>query len=224
MKYQDFANKYLGQRVCLDNNGSYQCVQLIKQYLRDAFNIPNGAYGNAIDYWTKTNPVILEKFSRTPTQSVQQGDIVVLNGLSGNPYGHVTIASGRVSGNTYEALEQNGATGNGSGTGGDAIRFRYITTSRIAGVLRPVTVSAPAAPAPVIGKRVYLPAVQSWRLYNEGGPYTIGTEKAKLCPAQYNGLNYAVLGTPVKDVVIIQTQMFGRGAIYVGNGTGAVIV
>jgi len=81
----------------------------------------------------------------------------------------------------------------------------------------------PAVPTPATGKTVYLPAVPRWRLYNEGGPYTIGKEKAYLAPAKFGGLSYQVLGTPVNDVVVIQTQNFGRGAIYVGAGTGAVI-
>lgn len=83
--------------------------------------------------------------------------------------------------------------------------------------------SAPAAPPPPKAKMVYLPAVHQWRLYNEGGPYTVGKEKAYLRPALFGGLAYQVLGNPVPNVVIIQTQQFGRGAIYVHPSTGAVI-
>lgn len=81
------------------------------------------------------------------------------------------------------------------------------------------------APTPALasGQTVYLPAVPQWRLYNEGGPYTIGSEKALLAPAKFGGLSYQVLGTPVSNIVIIQTQMFGRGAIYVAPSTGAII-
>lgn len=80
------------------------------------------------------------------------------------------------------------------------------------------------APAPLPAtKFVYLPPVPAWRLYNERGPYTIGSEKALLRPINYGGLTYEILATPAKDMVVIQTSNFGRGAIYVGAGTNAVI-
>lgn len=72
-------------------------------------------------------------------------------------------------------------------------------------------------------RTVVLPPVPTWRVYRESGPYSIGNEIGYLAPANYNGLKYAVLSTPVPNVAVIQTQTFGRVAIYVGKETGATI-
>jgi len=104
--------------------------------------------GNAIHFWTQTKPEILTGFNQVSNAQAQKGDIVVLWGVNGNTYGHIGIASGGLTPTLVEILEQNGQTGNGTGTGGDAIRLRFVARSRIAGMLRP-TPSAPVpSPAP----------------------------------------------------------------------------
>lgn len=135
----NFVNRWIGNRIDYDGVYRYQCVDLILQYVAELYGLRSGVWGNAIDYWTKPTAALLTKFDKVQTQKPQAGDIVVLNGLSGNPYGHIMIAINGVTG-----LEQNGSTGNGSGVGGDAVRTRTIPLSRIAGVLRPKA----AAPAP----------------------------------------------------------------------------
>lgn len=137
MTYQEFENRWLGKRVDYDGVFGYQCVDLIKQYLRSRFGLRPGSWGNAIDYWRYTNPAILKKFDKVSSTNAKRGDIVILKGLSGNPYGHIGIATGRNTTTTVEILEQNGSTGGGSGTGKDAIRKRAVLKSRIAGLLRP---------------------------------------------------------------------------------------
>ena len=136
MSYASFKNQWLGKRVDYDGVYGYQCVDLIKQYMAQEFGLKPGAWGNAIDYWTKTNPAILTKFDKVASTNAVQGDVVVMYGNSGNVYGHIGIAESQTS-TTVTILEQNGSTGNGSGTGGDAIRTRAIAKSRIAGLLRP---------------------------------------------------------------------------------------
>lgn len=73
------------------------------------------------------------------------------------------------------------------------------------------------------GKTVYLPAAPTWRVYREAGPYSIGHEVGYLAPARYGGLAYAVLSQPAPNVAVVQTQTFGRVALYVGAETGATI-
>lgn len=137
MTYQEFKKKWLGRRVDADGVYGYQCVDLIRQYMHELYGKPKGgAWGNAIDYWTHTNINVLDKFDRIPGTSAKQGDIVVFHGHSGNPYGHIGLVDAQNSSSIY-TLEQNGSTGNGSGSGGDAIRLRWISKSRVAGLLRP---------------------------------------------------------------------------------------
>jgi hypothetical protein len=122
------------------NETKYQCVSLVKQYLRECFNIEPGAWGNAVDYWTSTNPTLLPLVARIQNSDTQTGDIVVLWGLPGNSYGHIGIATGNSNSTQVEILEQNGSTGGGTGLGNDAIRTRFVDRSRVAGLLRPVAV------------------------------------------------------------------------------------
>jgi len=137
MTYQQFQNKWLGKRVDIDKLYGYQCVDLIKQYMLETQGIPNGAYGNAVDYWYKTHNAVSAKYDRVNGSNAQQGDIVVLKGINGNPYGHIGIATGNINFISVQILEQNGSTGNGSGVGGDAIRVRYVPRWRVVGLLRP---------------------------------------------------------------------------------------
>lgn len=130
MTLDQFIQKWLGKRTDYDKVYAYQCVDLILQYLADVHGIPSGVWGNAIDYWTKPTSRLLQDFNKV-TGTPQAGDIVILNPTSTNPYGHIMIA---VNGTT--AIEQNGATGDGDGLGGDEIRYRTIPLNRVAGLLR----------------------------------------------------------------------------------------
>lgn len=140
--YTDFKAEWIGRRIDYDHVYNYQCVDLILQYLAEKFNTPSGVTGNAIDYWYRTSAPIFSHFDKVGGTDCQQGDIVVLNGLAGNPYGHIGICDSQDAANVT-ILEQNGAGGS-TGTGRDAVELRAIPKSRIAGILRPK-----AAPGPV---------------------------------------------------------------------------
>lgn len=221
--YTDFKAEWLGRRIDYDRVYAYQCVDLILQYIYEKFGIASGVWGNAIDYWQHTSGALLQKFDRVQTTDCQPGDIVVLYGLAGNPYGHIGICDSQDA-NNVTILEQNGA-GGATGTGRDAIETRAIPKSRIAGILRPKG-SAPApGPQPPATGTVFLPGdVQSWRLYrvNSGLRPNTSDQIATLAPSQFGGLTYKIVGWVGDYAVIIDTQMFGRGVIWV-KGTEAVI-
>jgi hypothetical protein len=153
MDYQTFKNKWLGKRVDIDGVYGFQCADLVKQYMLECYGIPNGAYGNAIDYWYNTSPKVLTKFERVSTTAARRGDIVIFKGVNGNPYGHIGICDSDAGLIYVNTLEQNGSTGNGSGTGGDAIRVRGIPRWRVVGVLRP-RAAKPALRMPAVGSSV----------------------------------------------------------------------
>lgn len=140
MTYSQFEQEWLGKKVDVDHypkEAPYQCADLVKQYLIECFGIPNGAYGNAIYYWTNTNPAVLAAFDRVEGADARQGDIVILKATAVLTVGHIALGTGVTGGGQTEILEQNGATGNGLGEGGDAIRKRSINQNRVAGLLRP---------------------------------------------------------------------------------------
>ena len=130
MSYASFKTKWLGKRVDYDGVYQYQCVDLIKQWAKEEYGISAGAWGNAIDYATRPSASFTKHFNRVANP--QQGDIVV---FSGQTYGHIGLIDG-VTAASINTLEQNGSTGGGSGTGGDAIRTRYIPKTRVAAYYR----------------------------------------------------------------------------------------
>jgi hypothetical protein len=219
--YDAFKGRWLGRRVDYDHVYAFQCVDLILQYLYEEFGIASGVWGNAIDYWYHPQNVLLAKFDKLATTDCHKGDIVIFYGLSGNPYGHIGICESQ-DGSNVTILEQNGA-GGATGTGRDAIELRAIPKSRIAGVLRPKGGAVPT-PTPGTG-RVFLPgSVRSWRLYRVGSGLRPNTSDqiATLAPSQYGGLTYPIDAWVGDYAVVITTQMFGKGVIWV-KGTEAQI-
>jgi hypothetical protein len=225
MDFNQFKNKWLGHVIDYDHVFKYQCVDLILQYIYECYGVNGGVWGNAIDYWVKTgnngfNQNLLNKFDKIPTNEAHQGDIVVLNGLPGNPDGHIGIATGNIDSISVEILEQNGATGSGDGQGGNAIRVRHIGRDRIAGLLRPkVPVSTPAQ-TPVVpsGDHVFLPAsISSWAIYTVGSQLRKGTadQVGTLSPARFGGLTYKIQSWIGNYAVVINTQDFGQVALWV---------
>lgn len=98
-------------------------------------------------------------------------------------------------------------------------------------VAQSVTPAQPPTPQPVTppvqvdysGKQLFLPAAAgTWRVYKESGPYYVGKEIGKLQPGHPSfapGLTYDILGNPQRYVYLIQTEAFGRVAIYAGPDT-----
>lgn len=221
MGYLDFKNKWMGRRIDYDRVYGFQCVDLILEYVYENFGLPSGVWGNAIDYWNRPSPALLSKFTLLATKDCKQGDIVVLYGLSGNPYGHIGICDSQ-SPTVVNILEQNG-NGSGTGTGGDAVRVRGIPKNRIAGILRPKTPPAPVNNTPSGRSIVHLPGtVQSWRAYRPGSGLRPNTsdQVAVLAPARYGGLDYQIVAWVGDYAVVIDTQMFGRVVIWT-KGTEA---
>lgn len=174
MSYQSFKGQWIGKRVDYDGVYGFQCVDLIKQYLAQEFGLKPTAWGNAIDYFYSPNPAITAKFDRLSTTSARTGDIVIFKGINGNPYGHIGVADSDVGLINVNTLEQNGATGNGSGVGGDAIRVRGIPRWRVVGVLRPKA-AKPSLQMPPVGSRVKLANGTTRTTYKAGTTNVAGT-------------------------------------------------
>jgi surface antigen len=137
MFIDQFTTSWLGRTVDIDGVAGVQCVDFVKLYLRDGFGIPVQPMGDAISWWNSPKQALLSKFDRIATQTPQKGDIVVLHGLSGNPYGHVVLCLDVVSDSHFLAVEQNGTDSSGVVKNGDEVRTRQIVRTRIAGVYRP---------------------------------------------------------------------------------------
>lgn len=224
MTYNDFERKWIGKNVDVDGVYGKQCVDEIKQYMLELFGIPNGAYGNAIDYWTNTHKNVLAKFSRVSGSNAQQGDIVILKGVNGNNYGHIGIATGKNGLLTVEILEQNGATGSGNGLGGDAIRLRSVPKWRVVGLLRPIKAMPPVVTVPK-GKTLYLkPTTSSYAFYRPGTPLPVkrANRAGDLNPKKYGGLSYPIIRQVAANVYEVKSPSLGVIWIWSGDNDSEV--
>lgn len=142
----DFINGSLGNRYIDRTLGdpqqyNYQCVSYIKEYLRQVFKMNPGAWGNAADYWDKTNPALLTKFDKV-TGAQKRGDIIMFQRERANfNVGHIGI----VTKGGYFA-SQNYGSGNGDGVGLNAVREASIPQSKVLGMLRPKEVIVESKP------------------------------------------------------------------------------
>lgn len=103
---KDFLKDVEGTSFDYDKVSGIQCVDLIKKYLNDCFNIkiPNG-FGNAVEYYNSfDNKKLLnenfDKIKNTPEFVPNLGDIVVWNEKRGKGAGHIAICTGE--GDTHE--------------------------------------------------------------------------------------------------------------------------
>jgi surface antigen len=99
----------------------YQCVEFVKRYYLERYDhrMPN-SYGHAKDLFDRTvadgavnEDRGLVQFTNPSSAMPIAGDLVVLDGWPGNPYGHVAIVS-KVADGEVEIVQQN--TGSTRGT------------------------------------------------------------------------------------------------------------
>jgi hypothetical protein len=220
MTFSQFKSKWLGKRVETDGipkDGPYQCVDLIKEGLKEMYGIPYDSYGDAVDYWYKTAPAILKKFSKVSGSYGNAGDIVILKGINGNPYGHIGWGTGRKLPLLTEILEQNGH-GDGWGVGKDAIRTRFVPTWRVVGLLRPKA-AKPVLKMPRVGSIIHLNKGQTRTTFRAKT-----TKVAGHIRVTDNSFNYQVRGyDPVYGGRILINSKSGGGngvalALYYTNG------
>jgi|SRR6185503_15269506 len=232
--YQQFKAAVLGKVV-----GDGQCVSLIvnnpNAYIEHLYpgvtwtQIMAPVEG-AKDLAGKGNAYLewIPNDHNDPNQLPHQGDIMVFDatpqaGYSNtydNPYGHCGICdSANPSG--FTLLQQNApSTGQAVNATNYGWKFRPCI-----GWYRPQSPSAAPAPAPSVAQShtVFLPPTTGpWHLYNDNGPYLPAYAKGVLVPSQFGGLTYQIVQDKGNGIYIINTQMFGQGAIYT-RGSDVVV-
>ena len=110
MTLTTFINTYLGKKVDWDNNKSYQCVDLARQYIHDVLNVPQppalGENGGAKDMFDKCGSLNTTVDSALADYS--RGDILIWNSSKTNKYGHVAILVAIYNTKYFIVLEQDG--------------------------------------------------------------------------------------------------------------------
>lgn len=159
-----------------------------------------------------------------PNQVPPQGAIMVFDSTpqagytnqTFNPAGHTGICDS-ADANGYSLLQQNSSSyGSPANVTHYAWKFRPCL-----GWYIPQNVTPAPNPAPTpTGHTIFLPPTTGpWHLYNDNGPYTPSAAKALLVPSQFNGLTYAIQADKGNGVYIINTQMFGQGALWTKGST-----
>lgn len=116
MTLDSFVSKWNGKFIDFDGNYGPQCVDLMRQYIKeclgkDPYSIPRANYAKNIFYNFKSNKDF-QKILNTPNGVPQKGDIIFWKtyfGVTGIA-GHVAIFSG---GNVYKfiSFDQNYPSG-----------------------------------------------------------------------------------------------------------------
>ena len=116
MTLEEFVKKYNGKKVDYDNAYGAQCVDLFRQYAKEALGIkehtgPCATSGGAKDLFLDYNKMPVEKkyFYRSTQKTWIPGDVLIWDATEKNKYGHVAIFLAYL-GNAFLVFEQNGIT------------------------------------------------------------------------------------------------------------------
>lgn len=135
--FDSFIKAHIGKAMDYDGVAGCQCVDLIKYYLDEVFDIKPGAWGDAHAYyneWTTYTDKLQKNFTRianTPDFVPKKGDIMVWGKTLNGNWGHVALCDG-VGDTTYFYSYDNNWTGNH-----DAVTRIKHNYSHVLGVLRP---------------------------------------------------------------------------------------
>ena len=115
MTLTTFINTYLGKKVDYKDekfkgDGSFQCVDLARQYFHDVWGVEQfpalGADGGAKDIFDKCTNVNVTVDSALADYS--RGDVLIWNSSKTNKYGHVAILVAIYNTKYFIVLEQDG--------------------------------------------------------------------------------------------------------------------
>lgn len=141
MTHEEYKRKMLGSRVRENIALWFQCVAQCKDYCKQVWWYTCGAfYGSAHNWWLNRSKTFAGKksvawFSVVPVWSVvifkPYATLQISKPWSGErkpwklgKYGHVAVIDYIDDSWVMRTIEQNGATGDGDGKGGDEIRLR----------------------------------------------------------------------------------------------------
>ena len=116
---QRIFSKYIGSRVDRDKIYWFQCVDWAKKFA-DESGFPITTYGNAIDLWKTWLWPNYIKIANAGWNFPKEGDVVIFSWPT--KYGHICISDSGCTKTKLNVIEQNAATWNGDGKGGNAIR------------------------------------------------------------------------------------------------------
>lgn len=135
MTLTQFIRTYIGTKVDYKDekfkgDGSFQCVDLARQYYKDVLNVPQfpalGADGGAKDIIN--NPGSLKVTRDSILADYSSGDVLVWGASKTNKYGHVAILVAIYNTKYFIVLEQDGFKQ-------DGVKFAFRSRENLLGCL-----------------------------------------------------------------------------------------
>lgn len=202
----------------------YDCSSAVYSALKHA------GFKTKINYLGNTETLFKEKgslFKEITRNEIKRGDIFV-SGVEGGSLGSaghtgVVYDSNRIIHCTYP---RNGiAITPIDGWTGSPVRWFRIVGVNDSKDTQASSVTSKNETVYTGNEIVTLPEyVDTWRVYDVGGSYTVGSEIGALLPSKFGGLTYDVLGWLDTNVAKIRTESYGEVGIYIGSETGAKII
>lgn len=208
-KHQDFSGKYCPHRTL--DLGWQRFLDMISQELNgETVSIPETNF--------KPDQIITKGLSVTLKSHMPTWAVYNISGPYTTDYKIGDLAPAQFGGLTYNILE---SLGNDvyviqtQSFGKVAIWIPKDNDSEFHTSSANTTTNNPTKPT---SSKKYLnlkPHMPTWAVYNVSGPYTTNYKIGDLAPAQFGGLSYEIIDSLGNDVYTIQTQSFGKVAIWV---------
>ncbi len=138
MNHIQFLNTWLNKKVDYDGVFAYQCVDVVKQYIDQVYDMKAWIFGPSATIWYESgsvfssNPIAWKKIPRSNTNKPQQWDIIFRWPSKTNAYGHVAIVDSMINAVKVKVIEQNGVWG-GNGEWNNVIRLKEYTLANTIG-------------------------------------------------------------------------------------------
>ena len=147
---EEFFAKYNNKGIDFDGYYGFQCMDLYRQYVKEALNVRQSpSVRGASDVWDTYLKTVYDRIDNTPEAVPEKGDIVIWNDRAGNGFGHIAIfASGDV--NSFTSFDQNWPVGS-------LCHFQPHNYKNILGWIRPKTSTITPTPNPDITDKTYIP-------------------------------------------------------------------
>lgn len=144
--YNIFKDKRSWKRIDYDNSRGFQCIDLIRQYIKDMWRKqplalgPNGVKFLALEFnrfWDTKQYAYIENDIKQPNQVPLQGDIIIFSTPTAT--GHIWIVdSAKPWANLINVLNQNGWRWSTTGRWTDSVIIRAYTYKNVIGRIRKI--------------------------------------------------------------------------------------
>ena len=127
-RFLSIMDKYVWKSVDYDKMYWAQCVDFVKQFALEQYWVRLDSFlGSAYSWWITWNAFDKKQWDRVVYQKwlvPEIGDILFLDKIKSNPYGHVCVVDNNCTKDILCVIEENAGNGNGDGKWWNAVTRR----------------------------------------------------------------------------------------------------